>query len=251
MGGPGDLPDVQTRDDADALSFTTDPLPEDLAVFGQAVVRIRLASDKPDTFVFVRLTEVAEDGESYLVTRGNLNLTHRLGHDEEVAAVPVGELLDYEIPLKHIAQQVPAGRRLRVSLSTSYWPWIWPSPERATITVDLDRTSLTVPLLDPTLAVPLDRAWEPPAIAQPAPVTSEGGQLAVGVAGGRRARPRSSETAAPPRPSTSRPASPPSTRTRPATSSTPTTRSPPRWRPSAPRASRARTGTSRRPSDLA
>jgi predicted acyl esterase len=176
MGGLGDLPNLQARDDADALSFTTAPLTEDLEIFGQVVVRVRLASDKPNAFVFVRVTEVAEDGESYLVTRGNLNLTHRLGHDEEVAPVPVGEFLEYEIRLKHIAQHVPAGRRLRVSLSTSYWPWIWPSPERAEITVDLARTFVTVPLLDPTLAVPLERTWEAPAIAAPPPVASEAGR---------------------------------------------------------------------------
>jgi predicted acyl esterase len=176
MGGLGDLPDAQTRDDADALTFTTAPLAEDLEIFGQPVVRIRLASDEPDAFVFARLTEVHPDGESYLVTRGNLNLTHRLGHDDEVTAVPVGELVDYAIPLKHVAQHVPAGHRLRISLSTSYWPWIWPSPERATITVDLAGTSVVVPLLDPLLAVPLERPWEPPLIAAPAPVSFEGGQ---------------------------------------------------------------------------
>lgn len=175
MGGLGDLPDRQTRDDADALSFTTEPLTEDLELFGSVVVRLRLACDRPEAFVFARLTEVAEDGESFLVTRGNLNLTHRLGHDEEVAAVPVGELLDYEIPLKHIAQRIPAGHRVRLSLSTSYWPWIWPSPERATITVDLGGSSLTLPLLDPSVATPLTRAWEPAAIARPAAVEQEGG----------------------------------------------------------------------------
>ena len=176
MGGLGDLPDIQTRDDADALSFTTEPLSEDLAVFGQPVVRVRLACDRPAAFVFARLTEVAPDGESSLVTRGNLNLTHRLGHDEEVAPVPVGEPLDYEIRLKHVAQTVPAGHRLRLGLSTSYWPWIWPSPERATITVDLARTSLTVPLLDPALCRPLEREWGSPVIAAPAPVVAEGGE---------------------------------------------------------------------------
>ena len=190
MGGLGDLPDVQTRDDADALSFSTDPLVEDLAIYGQPVLRIRLASDKPNAFVFVRLTEVAPDGESYLVTRGNLNLTHRDGHDDEVSAVPVGEFRDYEVSLKHIAQTVPTGRRLRLSISTSYWPWIWPSPERATITVDLTRTSMTVPLLDLTVAAPLDRTWEPPAIAPVPLVRYESGsrrELAGGPGPDRRA----------------------------------------------------------------
>ena len=193
MGGLGDLPDVQTRDDADALSFTTDPLVEDLAIYGQPVLRIRLASDKPNAFVFVRLTEVAPDGESYLVTRGNLNLTHRNGHDDEVSAVPVGEFLDYEVSLKHIAQTVPTGRRLRLSISTSYWPWIWPSPERATIDVDLARTSMTVPLLDPTLAVPLDRTWEPPAIAPATAGHVRVRRVVLELAGGPAPDPRAAE----------------------------------------------------------
>jgi len=37
--------------------------------------------------------------------------------------------------LKAIGQIVPAGHRLRVAVSTSYWPWAWPSPEHVTLTV--------------------------------------------------------------------------------------------------------------------
>lgn len=177
MGGHGDLPDVQTRDDADSLSFTTEALQDDLSVFGQVAVRLRLACDKPNGFVFARLTDVAPDGESYLITRGNLNLTHRLGHDTEVGPVRVGESLDYEIPLKRIAQRIPVGHRLRLSLSTSYWPWIWPSPEAATVSVDLAHSSITLPLLDPALATPLDRPWEQAAIAAPPAVAFEGGEV--------------------------------------------------------------------------
>ncbi|QIG41857.1 CocE/NonD family hydrolase [Nocardioides anomalus] len=175
MGGLGDLPDTQTRDDADALSFTTPPLDEELVVYGQPVVRLRLASDRPQALVFARLTDVDDGGESFLVTRGNLNLTHRLGHDREVAPVPVGELLDLEIPLKHIAQRFPAGRRLRLSLSTSYWPWLWPSPERATVTLDLAHCELVLPRLDPAVGVPLERPWERPLIAAPPAVRVEAG----------------------------------------------------------------------------
>ena len=41
--------------------------------------------------------------------------------------------------------------------------------------MDLSGTSVVVPLLDPTLAVPLERPWEPAEVAAPARVTVEGG----------------------------------------------------------------------------
>jgi predicted acyl esterase len=35
--------------------------------------------------------------------------------------------------LDQIAYRIPAGHRLRIAVSTSYWPFIWPAPERATV----------------------------------------------------------------------------------------------------------------------
>jgi predicted acyl esterase len=172
MGGLGDIPAEQTLDDAGSLVFQTGPLEQDVEIFGQVVARLRLAGDRPAGFVFARLTDVDADGRSYLITRTNLNLTHRLGHDAEVAAVPVGEFLDYELPLKVVATRIPRGHRIRLSLSTSYWPWIWPSPEPATITVDAAGSQLLIPLLDSTRHTPLRRAWEGPAIARPVTVDS-------------------------------------------------------------------------------
>jgi putative CocE/NonD family hydrolase len=169
MGGLGDIPAEQTTDDADSLVFQTAPLEHDVELFGQIVVRVRLAVDQPQAFVFARLSDVDADGRSYLITRANLNLTHRLGHDREVADVPVGEFLDYEIELKRVAERIPAGHRIRLSLSTSYWPWIWPSPIPATITLDSAGSSLLVPMLTGARQRPLGRDWQRAAIA-PVPV---------------------------------------------------------------------------------
>ena len=41
--------------------------------------------------------------------------------------------------MKAIGQLVPAGHRLRLALSTAYWPWAWPSPEPVTLTVHAGR----------------------------------------------------------------------------------------------------------------
>ena len=37
--------------------------------------------------------------------------------------------------LDHIAYRLPKGHRLRIAISSSYWPLLWPAPEAATITL--------------------------------------------------------------------------------------------------------------------
>jgi hypothetical protein len=69
-----------------------------------------------------------------VITRGVLNLTHRGGHEHAVDLEP-GVPFDVTVELKSVAYAVPAGHRVRIALSTSYWPWLWPSPEAATLTV--------------------------------------------------------------------------------------------------------------------
>jgi len=41
---------------------------------------------------------------------------------------------------------IPAGHRLRLSLSTSYWPLAWPSPEPVCLTVHLAGSRLEIPV---------------------------------------------------------------------------------------------------------
>ena len=82
----------------------------------------------------MRLCDVAPDGTSLLVTRGLLNLTRRDGHDATAPLEP-GARHAVRVRLDAIGQRVPAGHRLRVALSTAYWPWAWPSPEPVTLTV--------------------------------------------------------------------------------------------------------------------
>jgi uncharacterized protein len=39
------------------------------------------------------------------------------------------------VRLDALAHRFPAGHRLRLGISTSYWPWAWPSPEPPTVTL--------------------------------------------------------------------------------------------------------------------
>ena len=129
--GP-ELPGDQRRDDALSACFDGDTLAAPLSIVGAPKVTLTLTSDKPVGQIAVRLCDVAPDGASSRITYGVLNLTHRDSH-ETPAPLTVGEAVTVSLSLDHIAYQVPAGHRLRLAVSSAYWPLIWPAPDAATL----------------------------------------------------------------------------------------------------------------------
>ena len=145
-GGPLDYAADQGADDGRSLAFTTRPLDEPLEIVGFPSVAIRVSSDTPQALVVARLCDVWPDGASTLITRGLRNLSHRDSDEEPMPLVP-GETYDVAVGLNSISYVVPAGHRLRVALSPTYWPIAWPSPEAATLTlVTGGRSTLTLPV---------------------------------------------------------------------------------------------------------
>ncbi len=63
-----------------------------------------------------------------------------------------------------------AGHRIRLSLSTAYWPLIWPAPEAATLTLSTEDSRLVLPVRLPRAEDGLVR-FEPPIAGPPAPFT--------------------------------------------------------------------------------
>ncbi|MCK9869719.1 CocE/NonD family hydrolase [Nocardiopsis dassonvillei] len=131
---PPDLPYDQREDDGGSIVFDSVPLPQRLEILGSAVVELELAVDRPDAMVAVRLCDVTPKGQATRVTYGLLNLTHADGHERPRKLVP-GRRYRVSVPLNGVAQAFPAGHRVRVSVSTSYWPLVWPSPEPVTLSV--------------------------------------------------------------------------------------------------------------------
>ena len=138
----------QRADDGRALSFDSAPLEERIELLGNARVELVLESDRPVAQLAGRLCDVAPDGTSLLVTRGVLNLTHRDSHEHPEPLVP-GEPTRVVLELDGIAEAIPAGHRLRLALSPAYWPWLWPAPEPATLTVHTADSSLFLPVRAP------------------------------------------------------------------------------------------------------
>ncbi len=140
-----EFPGDQKRDDASSLTFDTPSLVADMDIMGAPVVELEIASDKPVAFIAVRLNDVWPTGEVSRVTYGLLNLTHRDSHEVPSALEP-GKRYRVTIRMDDIAMRIPRGHRLRVSLSTSYWPMMWPAPEPVTLTVYAGKSSVHMPI---------------------------------------------------------------------------------------------------------
>ncbi len=157
FGVAGDLPTDQKDDDVKSLVFDSLPLGERLEILGAPIVTLEIAVDRPLAFVAVRLNDVAQDGSSTRVTYGLLNLPHRVSHEHPERLEP-GRRYHVRVRLNDIAHAFLAGHRIRVALSTSYWPVAWPSPESVTLTVVTGVSVLELPVRSPD---PQDRLLSP------------------------------------------------------------------------------------------
>jgi hypothetical protein len=156
-GAPGDFAPDQRAEDGRSLTFTGAPVAEPFDLLGQPEVTLDLSVDRPLALLVARLCALAPDGASTLVTWGLLNLTHRDNHANPTPLVP-GHRYHVTLRLNSIGQQLPAGHRWRVALSTDYWPMAWPSPEPVTLTLYTGASYLTLPVRPPQ---PTDAALPP------------------------------------------------------------------------------------------
>ncbi|KOX10331.1 CocE/NonD family hydrolase [Nocardiopsis sp. NRRL B-16309] len=131
---PPDLPYDQREDDGGSMVFDSRPLPERVEILGSVMVDLELSVDRPVAMIAVRLCDVTPQGEATRVTYGLLNLTHARGHEAPERLEP-GRRYRVSVPLNGVAQAFPAGNRMRIAVSTSYWPLAWPSPEPVTLAV--------------------------------------------------------------------------------------------------------------------
>jgi len=167
---PPDLPHDQREEDGGALVFESDPLEEPLEILGAPEVELELVSDRPVAMLAVRLSDVATDDKATRVTYGLLNLTHHAGHEDPQPLEP-GRRYRVRVQLNDVAQSFPSGHRIRLSLSTSYWPLAWPPPAPVQLTVYAGVSRFRLPVRP---AQELDgrlRGFEEPEAAPELPMT--------------------------------------------------------------------------------
>jgi uncharacterized protein len=124
-GLAGDLRPDELR----GLAYTSEPLSEPVSVIGVPEAILHLTASMPVATCVVRLSEVAPSGVSALVATGVLNLTHRLS-DTDPSPMPTRGLATevVRIPLRTTGCRFTPGNRIRLTVLTSCWPVLWPSP---------------------------------------------------------------------------------------------------------------------------
>ena len=171
-----DRPPVeQSLDDARSLVFRTAVLEDDLEILGNPILKVRIAADRPIAKLAARLVELTADGQSWLISYGLLNLTHRTSHAEPEPLVP-GQAYDVEIPLAAVAHRFAAGSSIGLAISESLWPLVWPSPKIVALTLTLGPASILTLPVRPIEAEPaafnIPETHSPPREDAPRPSTT-------------------------------------------------------------------------------
>ncbi|MEM6610136.1 MAG: CocE/NonD family hydrolase [Pseudomonadota bacterium] len=141
---PVDLPGDQADDDDMSECFDTAPLNAALEIIGEPRLELPVSLDASNGHLIARLCDVRPDGSSHRVSMGILNLAHRDGSAEPKAMTP-GRAEFVTITFDATAYRVQPGHRLRLALSTSYFPFILPLPEPVALTIQLSQARLHLP----------------------------------------------------------------------------------------------------------
>ena len=135
----------QRHDDSGSLTWDSSVFTQDMDIVGAPTLTLQFSADKPVANVAVRLNAIWPDGAVARISYAVFNLCHRGGHEKPEALEP-GKTYTVRIALDDVAATLPKGQKLRVSLSTSYWPMIWPAPEPVTLTVNTASSFMDIPV---------------------------------------------------------------------------------------------------------
>jgi putative CocE/NonD family hydrolase len=141
--GP-ELAGDQSSEDRHSLVFDSAPLGASIEMLGAPRVLLELATDEPAGQVAVRFCEVAPDGRSRRLSWGARNLA--LSDDFSARRSVASRTVRVEVPLFDLADSVAQGNRLRLALSTSYWPLLWPSAKPGRVTLQAGRCRVLLPV---------------------------------------------------------------------------------------------------------
>jgi len=136
----------QRVDDAGSLTFETPPLAEAQTYLGRPVLTLTLRSDAELANLCARIVDVHPDGAATRVSFGVVNLAHCNGNAEPEPLKP-GEPVAVRLELDACGYRFGKGNRIRLSLSSAYWPTVLPPPADAGLTIDMASLGLGMPKL--------------------------------------------------------------------------------------------------------
>jgi putative CocE/NonD family hydrolase len=152
-------------DDEASIVFESEPLARDLDVFGNPELGLVVASDQTVGLVAARLSAMSPDGRGFLICRGSRNLKFP---EDLSTPVPVEPDLWRRVSFTLLAAsaRIPAGWRVRLSLSGADFPIAWPPGRGFQLAVDPSLSWLRLPILAPGGEV-VEIPPAPPAPAAP------------------------------------------------------------------------------------
>ena len=133
----------QRADDSRALSYTTAAMKKPLSLAGPMELHFWAATTAEDVDWIVKVSDVAPDGASKLISSGYVRASHRSWDPErsrpgrpwldntDPAVVPSGKPLEYRMDIWDIAHTVLEGHRLRITIASSDSPNHEPLPHAA------------------------------------------------------------------------------------------------------------------------
>jgi predicted acyl esterase len=145
LGLGHDQPTDQRIEAGGSLCFDTDVLDQDVELLGAPIAELELSADRPNAFVACTLSEIMPDQSVARISYGLLNLTHRDSHEHPTPLAP-GESYRVQVRMNEVGHRFAAGNRLRLAISTAFWPIAWPSPEPVTLSVHLKGSALRLPV---------------------------------------------------------------------------------------------------------
>ena len=144
-----ELPGDQRPDDGQSLCFDTAPLDEGPRDPRHACGRPRALGRPAGRF---RLRAPVRRRARRRIDARHLRDVQSHAHRgaDKVDSPRAGPALQGARPLIDCAYSFAKGHRMRVAVSTTYWPLIWPSPEPVTLTLATGKSALALPVRPPS-----------------------------------------------------------------------------------------------------
>jgi len=152
----GDLTADQRATDAFSFVYDSEPLKEDKAILGRPEAFLFVLAPVPLADWFVRLSDVAPDGTVTLVTGAGERGLDPHSRDWPIRLTEGGPFRDFrtsEVNLHFTSWVFPRGHRIRLAVSNSLWPMIWPTPYPMTTSLQARASGLNLPVV-PANSVP-------------------------------------------------------------------------------------------------
>lgn len=132
------------------LLYVTPALSQDVHISGTATMKVRLAASKPAVNFSVWLVSLpwteGRRARGGIITRGWFDPQNAESMTESMPLTP-GEFVEFEFDLQPDDQVIPAGQKIGLMIMSSDRDFtLWPAPG-AELQVDLDATSIEIPIV--------------------------------------------------------------------------------------------------------